>query len=100
MFDDKNHFQAWRELMKASDESSIGIPCTNYPDAFFTEAGYPVDAARSLCNECPIKTMCAEYGIAYEHDGVYGGLSPHERRQIRSLRNLKPLTAQRVTEPI
>ena len=100
MFDNKDHRQAWDELMELSDQSSIPIPCTNFPDAFHPEVGKSHEEARSLCRECPIMSACAEYGLRYEHDGVYGGLNPHQRRQMRKLRGLKPLAAQYVTETV
>lgn len=100
MFENKDHKQAWKALMALSDESSIPIPCTNFPEAFFPEMGERNDMAKSLCHECPIMSACGEYGILYELDGVYGGMSGLQRRQMRQLRKLKPLAAQYVAEPV
>jgi Transcription factor WhiB len=99
LFDNKSHKDAWTELMRLSDESDVPIPCTNHPEAFHPAKGKSLAEARSLCNECPIKSACAEYGILYEEDGVYGGLAAGKRRQIRRLRGLKPLATQYVAEP-
>lgn len=39
--------------------------------------------AKLICDFCPVKTLCAEYGIiAQEAWGIFGGLSPLDRRAI------------------
>lgn len=42
-----------------------------------------VAAARAVCQQCPLKLVCAAWGV--EHDlnfGVYGGTTPDQRRII------------------
>ncbi len=84
MFENKSQLDAWKQLMKAGDESSLDIPCTNYPDAFFPEKGEKAEIAKSLCRECPILTQCAQYGLEFEYEhGIFGGLTVDERWRIR-----------------
>lgn len=45
--------------------------------------------AKSICRRCPHKRECAEWGIRKESHGIWGGLGPRERRQIRSMRGIK-----------
>lgn len=42
--------------------------------------------ARSICARCPHKVECAEWGIANEDYGVWGGLTRKDREHIRALR--------------
>lgn len=80
--------QLWDAIEKADEQ----IGCITFPDAFFPELGTPGTAfeyrwAMSMCNECPVKLLCAEYAIKHdEPHGIWGGLSPKQRQQIRSLR--------------
>lgn len=60
------------------------------PNEFFPSDGVGVDAARRVCEPCPVKSECLEYALEYriEH-GVWGGASERERRRImRRRRNL------------
>jgi WhiB family redox-sensing transcriptional regulator len=67
------------------------LPCHNYPDAFFHDenndsAGlrWNYKIAKSLCADCPIRLECLEYAVAVDEQyGVWGGLSPSERRQLK-----------------
>ena len=45
-------------------------------------------AAKQVCNVCPVIDTCAEHGIKHEVHGVWGGLSPNERRLIRRERGI------------
>jgi hypothetical protein len=52
---------------------------------------------KALCLSCPLRTACAEWGIAHEDFYVYGGLTPDERRDVRKRRNqalVDPLRAR------
>ena len=53
------------------------------PDVFFPSDGVGVEAARRICDACPVKEPCLEYAIIHrvEH-GVWGGASERERRRI------------------
>ena len=62
-----------------------------------TESFYPEGAGEALatnrvlvkiCNNCPIKSECANYAIHNEQHGFWGGLSPSERAEIRKRKNI------------
>lgn len=52
-------------------------------DATF-ETAHP--EMRRTCAACPIRNECGEWGIAHEPHGMWGGLTPYEREQIRNER--------------
>jgi WhiB family redox-sensing transcriptional regulator len=63
------------------------------PDIFFPEhdfsAKYQVAQAKQFCNVCAAKKACLNYAIANgEVQGVWGGMTPQERRQERRRRGL------------
>lgn len=82
------------------------------PEVFFPEVGKSHAAAKQICSQCPVRELCLEIALANdERFGVWGGLSNHERLELkkkqkpsfftqwqseRRQRN-EPLTA--VTEP-
>jgi hypothetical protein len=64
------------------------------PGYFMPERGdiALVRAAKQICDTCPVKTECREYGLE-EHrrtdlDGIFGGLTKHERLKILRTENL------------
>lgn len=38
---------------------------------------------REICNDCPCKSKCADWGIYRERWGIWGGLTPGDRDKIR-----------------
>ena len=54
-----------------------------------TEIFYPVTAdeeaeALSICATCPVRAQCLDYAIRNrEAYGVWGGMTPEQRRRIR-----------------
>ena len=64
--------------------------CRDLPPAvFFPSDGVGVDAARRICEECPVKSPCLEYALKNHIDhGVWGGTSERERRRIARRRRL------------
>jgi len=59
------------------------------PSVFFPSDGVGVEAARKICQECPVKGPCLEYALANRIDhGVWGGTSERERRRILRQRRL------------
>jgi hypothetical protein len=63
-------------------------PCRNRPELFFASHPAHVEAAKRHCGGCRLLQECRDYGIAAEVYGVYGGLSPEERKQIRKRRGI------------
>ena len=43
----------------------------------------PRMTARIFCQHCPVLAECAEWGIANEEHGIWGGLTEAQRRVIR-----------------
>jgi hypothetical protein len=45
-----------------------------------------IDDLKNICNSCVHQIDCAEWGIAKETFGIWGGLSPWERALLRRRR--------------
>lgn len=59
------------------------------PDLFYPERGVSSREAKAVCQECPVRLECLEYGTTrVEKFGVWGGRSEKERRRIRKERRL------------
>jgi hypothetical protein len=83
--------RAYKTLVKAIIENG-GVECEQVPDVFFPENNkmlmdrQEIELAKTICRRCPLNTECANYGIkADEAYGIYGGLTPEERRQLKRL---------------
>jgi len=74
--------------------------CLNKPlDLFFNlYEDYPKIAERvdAMCDECPVKQMCLEYGIEHDETGVWGGRYLLLGKYSRSRNSHKP--RQQMTE--
>lgn len=55
------------------------------PAIFFPERGDSrgVEFAKSICAACDVRVECLEENL-FEDDGIFGGLSGRQRRQMRS----------------
>lgn len=49
--------------------------------------------AKEICRKCPHQAECAEWGVANEVHGVWGGLTPSDRRHLRRGRALLPISS-------
>lgn len=53
---------------------------------------HPIDEAgraeaKAICRTCPVRDDCLEHALDHhENDGVWGGLTDYERRQVRRKR--------------
>lgn len=60
------------------------------PNIFFPD-GYDRDQyalARSICAECPATKGCLQYALDNRvREGMWGGLSPRERKALKAQRN-------------
>lgn len=89
----KEQVRDWRSLMEAIDDLPFAdVPCQNDPDLFFMEdAQNPIVSnrrAKQACASCPVKVLCAEYAIKHHEEfGIWGGLTPSERKLLRAERN-------------
>lgn len=62
---------------------------------FFPSLGQTLDEARAICATCPVTAACCSYAKANHLDvGVFGGLSPSQRRQPTNGSATDPATGQ------
>lgn len=53
------------------------------PEAFFPERGGSNRDAKAICARCDVRAQCLEYALRTgERDGIWGGLSPRQRRAL------------------
>lgn len=61
--------------------------CKEYPGVdFFAKTGPGIEAAKAVCVRCAVQDACMVYGLTHEQpagNGVWGGLSPNDRRAMR-----------------
>jgi WhiB family redox-sensing transcriptional regulator len=63
-------------------------------DLFFPVSDDDAGPAKSICATCPVRDDCLEWSLATrQEDGIFGGLTPTERRRLRRRRR----TAARIT---
>ncbi|MFL6123737.1 WhiB family transcriptional regulator [Actinophytocola sp.] len=55
------------------------------PEAFYPDEHGSVAPAKAVCAVCPVLAECRAYALETgQRFGVWGGLSAHERQQIRT----------------
>ena len=70
----------WRALAACRDTA---------PDLFFPVgstglAVEQIDAAKAVCDQCPVKEPCLQFALETNQDsGIWGGTSEEERRRLR-----------------
>jgi Transcription factor WhiB len=82
--------RAYTALMAAVRKNQ-GVECEQVPDVFHPEDSpysaekrMSIDLAKQICARCPIINQCAEYAVsAQEEYGIWGGLTPTDRQQLR-----------------
>lgn len=73
-----------RRLPDGADWRSYGLCGQTDPEAFTPEKGGSNKSAKAICSRCEVREVCLQYALAHnETDGVWGGLSPRERRKLR-----------------
>jgi hypothetical protein len=88
-FDNRQHWEDYSRLMQAIDDAPTQVPCTNFPDAYFIDDSNQVGQQKmavNACATCPLMKECADYGIKWEIYGVWGGLTPQQRKLLRRKR--------------
>ena len=58
-----------------------GVTVVNFQSA-------EVAIAKSICNTCPHKKECGQWGLKHERFGIWGGLSERDRRPLRNRLNI------------
>ncbi len=61
---------------------------------FFSDLYSVYSHAITICHNCPVKTPCLEYALAHKLEGIWGGTTHRQRRQIarRGYKALQPTT--------
>jgi len=93
MFQSRLAKEKWDELNDAIDEAPVRIPCRESdPDAWFPseenpKGGWRYQAPKKLCQKCPVQNLCLEFALINDEiDGLWGGMTPKERKQLRRRR--------------
>lgn len=61
--------------------------CVKEHDPERWQADYRYQDAKRICKTCPVRAECLEYALAHrEQGGVWGGLDPKERKQLKKKR--------------
>ena len=83
------------EPPKSPWDTDDELACTLDPEAWFPEKGGTTKVPRQFCARCPQRPRCLAWALLTgEPYGVYGGMTPQERRIVaRAAR----LTARRQT---
>ena len=70
--------------MASNEEWQDQAACRLIPvELFFPPAEQEVDEAKAVCATCEVRQPCLEFAIAAgERFGVWGGLTPQERRSL------------------
>jgi WhiB family redox-sensing transcriptional regulator len=88
-----NPKKLYLDLQQAIETAPAIPPCqmtdpelwfgVNERDDGYYQANYAI--AKQLCNSCPVQNICLSYALAAnEPEGVWGGLSPTERKKMRA----------------
>lgn len=52
-------------------------------EAFFpVDAGYAPQYIERICERCPVSTECLAWGMRYDEEGVWGGMTQKQRRRL------------------
>lgn len=61
---------------------------------FYPEKGESAREAKKVCMACEVQSECLEFAMAHDDPwGVWGGLSPYERRVLKRQTRQLPLVA-------
>jgi WhiB family redox-sensing transcriptional regulator len=64
------------------------------PEIFFPHRGDSADLARAVCRGCPVASECLSYAIDTDQRfGIWGGLTPAQRRRLVRRHDLTPRPA-------
>jgi hypothetical protein len=66
------------------------------PELFFPPGDGPAIEARRICAMCPVRDPCLAYAVTAEEPfGIWGGLDPRQRQNLRQqLQRREPSPAQ------
>jgi WhiB family redox-sensing transcriptional regulator len=70
---------------KSQDWAILGLCRDEDPELFFRDDIISQMAAKTICQRCPVRAECLDAGMKIV-DGIWGGLTVAERRQINTPR--------------
>ena len=81
--------------MASNEEWQDRAACRQVPvELFFPPAEQEADDAKAVCAMCEVRQPCLEFSItAGERFGVWGGLTPQERRSLVAKRRSRARAA-------
>ncbi|MDQ3940938.1 MAG: WhiB family transcriptional regulator [Actinomycetota bacterium] len=90
--------------MASNEEWQDRAACKQVPvQLFFPPAEQEADEAKMVCAMCEVRQPCLEFAIeAGERFGVWGGLTPQERRSLVAKRRsrARAAAADEVASPL
>jgi WhiB family redox-sensing transcriptional regulator len=88
----------WRPDVASNQEWQDRAACRTIPvELFFPPAEQEADDAKLICEACSVREPCLEFAIAAgERFGIWGGLTPQERRSLVAKRRSRAAAAARV----
>lgn len=71
--------------MDVVEASPVPAPCTNWPDAYYASMNdsHAWRLALEGCKVCPIVQQCLSYALKWEDEGIWGGKTPNQRRDLK-----------------
>jgi len=76
LFFDPDEEPPWQDLARCTETD---------PEIFFVEKGGSTREARAVCQGCEVRAECLQFALDNnEQFGIYGGMSPRERRALKS----------------
>lgn len=51
------------------------------------ELSYPTAEHKAICGRCPVAVECLNYALEYGMEGIWGGTSDYQRRQLNRPRS-------------
>jgi WhiB family redox-sensing transcriptional regulator len=65
--------------------------CAGHPDrgAWFADDADVARRAMAVCRACPVRPECLAFALTTrQHEGIWGGTTPFERRRLRRMKAL------------
>ena len=60
------------------------------PELWFSDTPTGRRIAINLCNQCPFQAECLTYALHWSVDGIWGGTTPKQRKQLRRKAKIRP----------
>lgn len=80
----------------AQDWRDEAVCAQTDPELWFPEKGGSATQAKGVCGGCPVRAECLQWALANgETDGIWGGLTPGQRKKLMPKRENRRHTAAR-----